>query len=136
MSDVNRFTLDIQRFVNKTKNNLDLVVRRVAFDIFSRVIEKSPVDTGRFRANWQVAIGSIPGGILEAFDKSGVDTILRVQATVMNAKAGDVIYLVNNVHYSVRLEFGWSKQAPAGMVRTTLQEFGAVVQDAVNQVNS
>jgi hypothetical protein len=128
------FELDIKRFVDKAKGNIDLVVRKVALDLFSRVIEKSPVDTGRFKSNWQVAIGAIPPGTLELFDKDGSATISRVDAAVLQLKAGDIIYLVNNLPYSRRLEYGYSKQAPAGMVRTSVQEYGAVVTTAANGV--
>lgn len=125
------FTLNLQKWVDKTKGNLDLVVRKVAFEMFSRVIQKSPVDTGRFKGNWQVAIGSVPSGTLELFDKAGTATMSRVTATVLGLKAGDVIILVNNLEYARALEYGHSKQAPAGMVRLTVSEFGAVVNRAV-----
>lgn len=148
------FTLDIQRFVDKANGNLDLVVRKIALDLFLRVIEKSPVDTGRFKSNWQVAIGSIPNGTIELSKDvshnehgkerelgkeargsfAGTASISRVQAEVLGLKAGDVIYLVNNLAYSRALEYGHSKQAPSGMVRTTVQEFGAVAAQAVNEV--
>lgn len=128
------FTLNIQRFVDKAKGNIDLVVRRVSLDIFARVIQKSPVLTGRFKSNWQVAIGSIPAGTLDLTDPSGSATISRVDAAVLQLKAGDIIYLVNNLNYAQKLEFGWSKQAPSGMVRTTVLEFGAVVTQAANGV--
>lgn len=130
------FTLDIQRFVDKAKGNINLVVRKVALDLFSRVIEKSPVDTGRFKGNWQVAIGSIPAGTLELNDKDGSATISRVTAETLNLSAGQIIYLVNNLAYARRLEFGYSKQAPAGMVRITVTEYGAIVTDAVSEVQA
>ena len=41
--------------------------------------------------------------------------------------AGDVIYLTNNLPYAVPLEEGYSKQAPAGMVALTVQDFQSVV---------
>ena len=128
------FALDISRFVQKAQGNLDLVVRKVALDLFSRIILKSPVRTGRFRGNWQVAIGSIPSGVIDLTDKDGTATISKVQAEVLNLKAGDIISLINNVPYSVRLEFGYSKQAPSGVVRVTILEYNGVVQTAVNEV--
>lgn len=129
------FTLDIQRFVDKAKGNLDLVVRKVSLDLFKRVIMKSPVDTGRFKGNWQVAIGSIPAGVLEVNDKDGTATISRVTAEAMNLRAGETIYLVNNLDYARALEYGHSKQAPAGMVRLSVAEYGAVVRNAAGEVN-
>lgn len=128
------FELDIQKFVDKAKGNIDLVIRKIALDLFRRVIMKSPVDTGRFKGNWQVAIGSIPAGVLAIDDKSGTATISKMTAAVLGLKAGQVIYLVNNLSYARPLEYGHSKQAPAGVVRTTLQEFPQVVSKAANEV--
>jgi hypothetical protein len=128
------FTLDIQRFVDKAKGNVDLVVRKIALDMFRRVIIKSPVDTGRFKSNWQVAIGSIPAGTLELNDKTGAATISKVTAATLGFKAGEVIYLVNNLAYARALEYGHSKQAPAGMVRVTIAEYNAVANKAAGEV--
>ena len=128
------FELDIQEFVEKAKGNIDLVIRKIALDLFRRVIMKSPVDTGRFKGNWQVAIGSIPAGVLAIDDKTGTATISKMTAAVLGLKAGQVIYLVNNLEYARPLEYGHSKQAPAGVVRTTLQEFPQVVSKAASEV--
>jgi hypothetical protein len=129
------FVLDIQKFVDKANGNVDLVVRRIALDMFKRVIMKSPVDTGRFKGNWQVAIGAIPAGTLVVDDKSGTVTMARVNAATLNLQAGQIIYLVNNLSYARRLEYGYSRQAPKGMVRTTLQEFPGIVKTAAGQVS-
>lgn len=128
------FELDIQKFVDKAKGNIDLVIRKIALDLFRRVIMKSPVLSGRFKGNWQVAIGSIPAGVLAIDDKSGTATISKMTAAVLGLKAGQVIYLVNNLAYARKLEYGHSKQAPAGVVRITLQEFPQVVSKAANEV--
>lgn len=126
------FELNIARFVEKAKENADLVVRKIALDVFGRVIAKSPVDTGRFKSNWLCAVGSIPAGTTLAVDVTGVVT--RMEAKALGAKAGDVIYLVNNLPYANRLEYGHSKQAPSGMVRLTVAEFGAAVDKAASEV--
>lgn len=126
------FEAQINQWITKAKGNIDLVVRKVALEMFSRVIQKSPVSTGRFKGNWQVAIGNIPYGTLDLTDPSGTATMSAVDAAVLGLKAGDIIYLVNNLSYAERLEYGWSKQAPQGMVRTTIQEFSAVVQAAAS----
>lgn len=116
------------QWVTKTEQKMDLAVRKIALELFSRVILKSPVDTGRFRANWQVAIGSVPDGTLELTDASGTATISKATAATAGVQAGDVIYLVNNLPYAQRLEDGYSGQAPAGMVGLTVQEFQRIVK--------
>jgi hypothetical protein len=127
------FELDIARFVAKANGNVNLVIRKIALDIFSRVIQKTPVDTGRLRGSWTVSIGAIAAGNI-ALDKSGSATIARATAATLNLKAGDVVYLTSNVIYARALEYGHSKQAPAGMIRTTLQEFPQVVAKAASEV--
>ena len=56
------FTLDLSKFKTKVGVRTDAVLRRVAFEAFSSVIRKTPVDTGRARANWIPMIGELPSG--------------------------------------------------------------------------
>ena len=124
------FADDVQAFVHQAERNMDLVVRKIALEMFTKVVLRSPVDKGRFRANWQVAIGTVPSGKLEIDDPTGVATISKIEAAALSLKAGDTIVLVNNLPYGPRLENGHSQQAPAGMVGLTVQEFGDVVRKA------
>lgn len=121
------FSLQVERWSNNAKAKADLIVRKLALDMFTRVVLRSPVDTGRFRGNWQVRIGSVPTGVLDKVDKSGNIAISNINSEALSFKAGQVIYLVNNLPYARRLEHGWSKQAPAGMVKITVQEFKPIV---------
>lgn len=128
------FQLDIARFVEKAKGNVDQVVRKVSFDMFYRVISKSPVREGRFKGSWIVAINSVPTLDPGTLDKGGGATIARMQAVVATAKAGDVLVMTSSLPYSRRLEFGWSKQAPAGVVRISVSEYPNVVNRAASTV--
>lgn len=111
------FADGVSAFVRKTEAKIETAHRKIALDAFTRVILRSPVDTGRFRGNWQVSIGSVPSGTLELDDKEGTVVIGKVQAEALNIKAGDSIYLVNNLPYAIPLELGHSNQAPGGMIR-------------------
>lgn len=98
------------------------VTKAVALRGLSGVVLKSPVDTGRFRANWNVAVESIDYSVSEATDKSGGATISKGTATINAVEPYRVIWLTNNLPYAERLEGGHSKQAPAGMVALTAAE--------------
>jgi hypothetical protein len=113
------FSLQIAEFVKTVKAREDLVVRKLGLDILSSVVRMSPVDTGRFRGNWQVGLNAPVAGQLARLDKSGAVTIAAGNQILSHASAGGVIYLNNNLPYAQRLEYGWSKQAPSGMVRIT-----------------
>lgn len=78
---------------------------------------------GRFRANWVVGYKSIDESTYDEVDKSGNKTIGKITSEVISAELGDgSIFLTNSLPYAHRLENGWSKQAPAGMVRLSMVE--------------
>jgi hypothetical protein len=128
------FELDIQRFVEKANGRVDLVIRKVALEMFTRIVIKSPVDTGRARGSWSCAIGSIPSAQVNHLDKTGAATIGQISATAARVKAGEVIYLTSSLSYIRALEFGHSSQSPNGMVRLSVLEYGAVVNKAVAEL--
>jgi hypothetical protein len=121
------FANQMKAWERKTERKMDLAVRKIALEMFRRIILKSPVDTGRFRGNWQLAIGSVPEGTLELDDKTGTATIAKGAATALGFNAGETIFFTNNLPYARRLEEGYSQQAPNGMVALTIQEFQSVV---------
>lgn len=133
--------LNITKLVNAAKGQMDDAVRRFTFDLFSRVIMRSPVDTGRFRGAWAIGFGapnpSTNEGVL---DPGGVNTTGTgssksknwVQMELQRHPVGDsIVYLTNSLPYAMRLEYGWSKQAPYGMVRLTIIEYAAVLSNAM-----
>ena len=121
------FADQVRAWERKTARKMDLAVRKIALEMFRRIILKSPVLSGRFRGNWQLAIGSVPEGTLELDDKTGTATIAKGAATAMGFNAGETIFFANNLPYARRLEEGYSQQAPNGMVALTVQEFQSVV---------
>lgn len=127
------FALDISRWCNKAKADTRAVIQSIAMETFKRVILRSPVDTGRFRANWGVMVGSPYTGVDEsARDKSGSSAIGKAQTITVNWNAQGLITCCNNLAYSHKLEYGHSKQAPQGMVRVTAAEITAWAQSAAN----
>jgi hypothetical protein len=53
---------------------------------------------------------------------------------VPNDAAGRVFYLANNVPYAQRIEDGWSRQAPTGLVALTAMEFQNIVGESAAAV--
>jgi hypothetical protein len=122
------FAIDIAKWCQKSEEHTRFVIKKIAFEAFIRVIYRSPVDTGRFRANWGVQIGSPFKGVKDEFDKT---PIMDRGGSAANNAASDVdkwngdgsIFLCNNLAYSIALENGHSKgQAPGGMVKLAVPE--------------
>lgn len=117
------FTLDLTRFAQKADADMTAVVQKVAMEAFKRVIFRTPVDTGRARANWGCTIGK-PRTVMqvESTDKSGAATTAAMVATVQGIKGDGSVFLVNYVPYINELEKGSSQKSPQGMVGVTLIE--------------
>lgn len=128
------FTLQIGEFAAQAKENAQQVVRKVAGDALAKVVLRTPVDTGRARANWVTTYGNPSFVATAKVDKTGEGTILKGQGTIRRAPAGETIYIINSLPYAIPLEYGHSKQAPAGMVRVTVTEFQAFVDNAVRSL--
>ncbi len=145
------FDLALDEFTEKTLPAQHLAVqKKIAIDLFARIIEKTPVGNpdlwaksslpapkgyvgGRARANWQISVGT-PGTDTSQLPEKGVktkQTISGIQeaegfSAMATAKAGGTIWIYNNLRYIKRLENGWShKQAPLGMVAVSLAEIEA-----------
>ena len=117
------FTLDLTRFGKKTEQQISQIVRKICLDLFTIIVTRSPVDTGRFRANNSINLNTLPSDSTFEMDKNGGLTINRGNASLGAYKLGDTIFLYNNVEYAMYLEFGpHSKQAPSGVYRVSVQE--------------
>lgn len=91
---------------------------------------------GRFRGNWQVSIETPITENIERVDASGGATKSAAVQIIQKFELGaGAIWIMNNLPYGPRLEYeGWSRQAPAGMVRVSVTEFQAFVNKAVSEL--
>lgn len=115
------FADSLDGYVKRTKLAVDDAVVAINSELTSNVIMKTPVKSGRARANWTATIGDEASGTTDKVDKGGQTTIAKGMGIAKNS-SGKVFYLTNNLAYINRLEYGYSGQAPSGMVRITLEE--------------
>lgn len=99
--------------------------RRLTLEALIRVLRRSPVDTGRFRGNWQTTVrapaaGEIPVAQAVARGRQRSAVIEDGRRATLALGPFESTWLSNNVPYAVPLEDGHSKQAPAGMVALTV----------------
>jgi len=123
------FSSDVSKWTTKARVETDQQLRKVVFEMFSRIVQRTPVDTGRARGAWAVTMAPAPawtdtGALDPSAAASGVLTALN------NVKAGGIVWIASGLPYIQRLEYGYSKQAPSGMVRITAVEFGDIVAAA------
>lgn len=117
------FTLDLTKFAAKANADMKLVIQKISMEAFKRIIYRTPVDTGRARANWGCTIGKPRTGVqVESTDKSGGTTTAAMVATVQGFSGDGSTFMVNNLPYIHELEKGSSTQSPQGMVGVTAAE--------------
>lgn len=122
------FSVDVSKWVKQAKGKQNTFVQRFCSEVSERVIERTPVDTGFARGSWQ-PLRNGEGMLSEAKeDPSGGTAIARANLVAYWMRAGDVFMLINNAAYIERLEYGWSEQAPSGMVRITLAEAQSIAE--------
>lgn len=143
------FSLDLRAFAEKAKGAVDKVAREAIIDVGNRVTQRTPVGDatlwkskppkgyvgGHARANWGHAVDAPLTVEFPDIDASGAASIDRITTDVAASPAAAMHYLSNNVPYAVRLEDGWSTQAPAGMVGLVVVEWSDIVAGAVSKVN-
>jgi hypothetical protein len=134
------FGLDLNALIAETGIDPNIVVKKAVLDIARSVIRKSPVDTGRFKGNWQLGVNSSPIGERDATDSSALGTardsgpaMAQVIEKLPAQHLSNTYYITNNLPYAQALEDGHSqRQAPQGMVERTLIEFDAIFRDATS----
>ena len=124
------WSIPLDKFAQRAGARLEDVARKVTLDLFSSVVRLSPVDTGRFRANWNVSYGTPDLTVTESTQQGRGAT---EAAKALTLPVGGVLYLANALPYSLRLENGWSKQAPTGMVKLSVQNFNDYIKAALQK---
>jgi hypothetical protein len=148
-----RFGADVAKWVGRAKGAIDADVRAIEIALFSAIIKATPVDTGRARGNWQASIDRPEYSAIEREDPQGTAAIADMIGKI--GGAGVVTWLSNNLPYIEVLEYGqypnppkrgtrvkgggyevrtvggFSRQAPAGMVRINMARIDQLVREAL-----
>lgn len=127
MSD---FALKLQAFADKTQAKVDRIVTGSILEFASRVEDRSPVDTGYFRAHWRISLDAPAPESAPGF-------------TFPEQAAGHLYYYVNGTAYGRRLEYGFTgedklgrhyNQPGRGFVGLTVTEWTQIVAQQAARV--
>ena len=139
-----KWSMDLTKYAKKKGVEFKEVRKNYAFALYSSIVKKTPVDTGRARGNWNITVGH---------DSFTQDEDRRPKFSrpdqVPEPKGDETIYISNNLDYITKLEYGgfpnppkggdgktvngFSKQAPNGMVGVTLANNENIFDAAVRR---
>lgn len=134
----------INGWVTETEDKIDAVLQTIVLKVGESLVHLSPVDTGRFKGNWQLSIDSTSSSSLFREDPEGYATLSEISRTSKTLTAGQVAYIQNHVLYGYDIEYGtyngptakvtsagYSRQAPDGVLRITEARFTRIVNEAI-----
>jgi hypothetical protein len=100
------------------EGRMDQLLRVTVLETDKRLKSASPVDTGRFRASWQVGENAATGGQVGPGSYSSAPALTRIGYS--QEKVGNIYSVHNNLPYAEPLATGvphGSKQASPGWVQ-------------------
>lgn len=143
MMNVQDFNRGVNSFARKLdKEKVPGFIIGLAIRLYSGIIRRTPVDTGRARGNWIINLGDVTNEMTEQFSNSRAedqrlitDGLAKLRQLAQRG-IGQVIYIFNNVWYILELENGSSEQAPLGMVQVTMAEIAAGLDPGLDFMES
>lgn len=118
------FSSELKGIRKRQEARTDKVFRAWCLNVMGKIIRRTPVDTGRLRSNWNGSVGKPDRSTRD----SNRDATAAAKQAIAKGKAGDTLYLTNNLPYAATVERGSSKQAPVGMLRVSVLEAGGKIE--------
>lgn len=120
---------EIEEYKKRIRRRMSYAVQTVSIRLITKVINRTPVDTGRSAISWTVSFGARttaadvgPGAYSNPKSEAiGLATAL-IRKHISEKNPFIRVYINNTVPYINVLEKGHSLQAPAGMVRISILE--------------
>ena len=126
--------LDAQVVMKQFRQAAEAALQSTIVEAHARIVDRTPVDTGRARANWHVVANDPDPPVTTETDPDGSAAKARAAADAREIKLGDVAYISNGVPYIELLEHGSSQQAPNGMLALARQETPGIFQREFRKV--
>jgi len=101
-------TIRLNQIGDYAEKQMEKLLRAAVLETDSLLKQASPVDTGRFRASWQVGENSASGGIKPPGTYTGTPALDRIGYS--QERLGNVYSVHNNLPYAEALANGSSKQ--------------------------
>lgn len=110
------------------KERIEKAIIEASGQVYSEVVDKTPVRSGDLRKSWEIDYGQ---GYLALAGSYG-DKAQAINLGV-SYELGDDIWIRSQKPYAERIEYGYSRQAPTGMVRISIKKYKQFLDRAVRK---
>lgn len=127
-NNLSQFEKELDAEVDETVRKFLQLHKAVALYAYRRIIDRSPVCTGRYRGSHTLSVGTMDETVKPASASAECDQSIRApslgeaQLKLVRLEPFSVIWIVNALPYAEALEFGSSKQAPEGIYDVALTD--------------
>lgn len=147
MADARQFRLEIERWLaQEVPQRAVSLQKQIVAETLTAIVQATPVGNptkwkrnigrkgpplprgyvgGQARRNWQITIDVPSRTIKSGFDQTGATASTEGFAVIGRITAPSKVWIANPLPYMERLENGWSKQAPTGMVANAVAAVSA-----------
>lgn len=136
--DATSFSKSLLAMAVQVEGDMEKIIRKTCIDLYTRIVKRTPRDSGRAAASWGLSIGGGPPATLppeEGWPKPEFSESVR-NANITKYAGQEIggfsfdihdnqIIITNNLEYIEYLEAGTSQQAPGpgAMVAVSMAEF-------------
>ncbi len=114
------------------EQQIEKLLRAAVLETDALAKQASPVDTGRFRASWQVGENVTSGNVAPPGRYGSALPIIRLN--YQQERPGNIYSVHNNLPYAEPLADGSSKQAPPGWVQGIAKDVQGRVRIAADKI--
>jgi len=123
-------TIRVADIGDYASQQMEKLLRVAVFETDARLKAASPVDTGRFRASWQIGENATGPAPDYAGNEGGRNANIPppVKINYQREQLGNVYSVHNNLPYAEPLANGHSNQAPKGWVQGVAKDIQGFVR--------
>jgi len=135
----------IRKWAKAASLDTGKAIRAATLDLYSNVVADTPVDTGRLRGNWQIALDKQPTSDIDRkYEGGSVGSENQSANSKAESELGQIkiekdstIYLVNNLEYAPIIEYGIGGRREFAMLRKNVkswkQRIAQKIKEAVDK---
>lgn len=127
VSNGTAFVTGIESLAKRVGLTRKLVVQKMTADIWTKLTYRTPFDTGRARASWNIAQGA-PNTSVPPEAKKGETIPAPGMPSTQEIDGTQPVFVTSNLEYMTYLNEGTSKQAPAKFIEFAAAETLAEAQ--------
>ena len=120
----------VREFMRRFEEEAGLIFADATQRTANSVARLAPIAEGEYLADWDIGVNAEPPETNPPGDPKRSQTRARFKGALGRLKFGDRAIFNNDDPVANRLEFGYSKQAPQGVVRLTTRQWNRFIKGA------